>query len=115
MEIWQQALLIGGAIGIILTALVVPRSLREEKVYGGPIAHVLHAIGAFSFAAVIPVTIVTLILRGGFGVAFPLAVGLIVLAYATLVVFAVVEKPARAAHAPKEDVWTAERAKTSGL
>ncbi|MDZ4769614.1 MAG: hypothetical protein SGJ24_10825 [Chloroflexota bacterium] len=115
MEIWQQTLVIGLGLGLILAALIVPRSLKEEPVYGGALAQGLHALGALCFASVIPTTIVALILRGGFGTAFPLAVSLVVLAYLILLVFAAIEQPARARLAPRDDVWTAEKAKTSGL
>jgi uncharacterized BrkB/YihY/UPF0761 family membrane protein len=115
MEIWQQALSIGLALGVALAFLVIPRSLKQEAIYGGIPALILHAVGVVCFAAVIPTTIATLLLHGGFGTAFPLAIGLIITAYLTLLLFAAVEHPARAAHAPKEDVWTAEKARTSGL
>ncbi len=115
MEIWQQSLSIGLALGVALAFIVIPRSLRQEPIYGGAPALILHAIGVVCFAAVIPTTIATLLLHGGFGIAFPLAIGLIAAAYLLLLLFAAVEQPAREAKAPKEDVWTAEKARTSGL
>ncbi|MCK6577718.1 MAG: hypothetical protein L6Q98_06400 [Anaerolineae bacterium] len=115
MEIWQQALLIGLVLGGLLAILIVPRSLRSEAVRGGGGAKFFHAVGAILASAVFPTAVVALILRGGFGVAFPLAFGLAILAFVALIGYAVFEQPAHVSGKSEEEVWTAEKAKTSGL
>ena len=63
----------------------------------------------------LPTVITALVLRGGFGLAFPLGIGCVIAAFVALLVFAVFENPARAELAPDEEVWTEEKARTSGL
>lgn len=115
MDIWQESILIGLVLGVIMAIWVAPRSAKKDAIRGGSMAQVFHFIGAALFSAVLPTVLVSLILRGGFGVAFPLAIGLLVLAYVALLGYAVFEKPARAQVAPDEELWTAEKAKSSGL
>lgn len=116
MAPWLESLLIGGGFGLLLCLFVIPRSLREERIFGGVVAQLFHALGTWCLASVVPTTLVALLVfHVGFGVAFPMAFGLFALGYALFLVYALVEKPAAAAHASEEDVWTAERAKTSGL
>lgn len=115
MAIWQESLLIGLVLGTVLALFVIPRSIKKEPIYGGLPSQVLHVIGAVLFSAVLPTVIVTLIRHGGFGTAFPLAIGLVALAYVVLCVFAVIELPAKAKNQPAEEVWTEEKARASGM
>lgn len=109
------ALLIGLVLGSIFAVFVARRSLREEKVYGGTPALIFHFLGVLGFCMTLPTVIVALILRGGFGLAFPLGIGCVLAAFAALLVFAAIERPARAGAAPDDDVWTEEKARSSGL
>ncbi|MBK8026143.1 MAG: hypothetical protein IPK19_33345 [Chloroflexi bacterium] len=115
MEIWQQALLIGLVLGGVLAIWIIPRSLKNEPVRGGTLAELLHGLAVVLACAVFPAAIAALVLRGGFGVAFPVAFGMAILAFLVLIVFAIFEQPAVARAQSHEDVWTAEKAKTSGL
>src|SRR5690606_11737048 len=107
--------LIGLVLGAVLSLFVIPRSIRKEPIYGGIVAQILHVIGAVLFSAVLPTVIVVLIRHGGFGTAFPLAIGLVLTAFVVLCVFAVVELPAKAKVQPVEEVWTEEKARASGM
>jgi hypothetical protein len=116
LTIADDALLAGLILGIIFSLYVAPRSLREEKVYGGAAAQVIHYLGVLGFCMTLPTVITALILRGGFGVAFPLGIGCVIAAFIALLIFAVIERPARAALPPEDnDVWTAEKARKSGM
>ena len=89
------ALLIGLGFGLVLGYFVARGSARREKIYGGPVAYALNYIASAGVVGVLPVVLASLILRGGFGLAFPLAVSFMVVSLIALVIFAVIEQPAR--------------------
>ncbi len=109
------ALLVGLVLGGLFAVYVARKSIREEKIYGGALAEVFHFLGVLGFCMTLPTVIAALVLRGGFGLAFPLGIGCVVAAFVALLIFAVVENPARAGIAPEEEVWTEEKARSSGL
>lgn len=115
LTIADDALLAGLILGIIFSLYVAPRSLKKEKIYGGAAAQVLHYLGVLGFCMTLPTVLTALILHGGFGVAFPLGFGCVIVAFIFLLVFAVVERPARANATPEEEVWTEAKARSSGL
>lgn len=115
MGIPEKALLVGLIIGGLLAIYVIRRSLREEKVYGGVPAQIFHFLGALGFCMTLPTVLAALILGGGFGIAFPLGIGLVIASLIMLVIFAVVEHPARPKITPEEEVWTEEKARASGM
>ncbi|MEP7292873.1 MAG: hypothetical protein ABI835_13910 [Chloroflexota bacterium] len=115
MSLAEKALLVGLIIGIPVAIYVTRRSLGEEKVYGGALAQVFHYLGALGFCMTLPTVITTMILRGGFGQALPLGIGCVIAAFVALLVFAVIEHPARAKAEPEDDVWTEEKARASGM
>lgn len=112
-----QALLIGLAFAAVLGYFTARSSARREKIYGGTLARVFHYVGAGLFAATLPVVIVSLLLKGGFRLAFPMAVGFLVVSFLVLVAFAYVEYPLYAAEQRKkaEQGWTEQDARSSGL
>ncbi len=110
-----MALLAGLIFGGLFSIYVAPRSLREEKIYGGMLANVFHYLGVLGFCMTLPTVIAAVIVRGGFALAFPLGIGCVIAAFVALLIFAAIERPARLLHAPEEDVWTAEKARSSGL
>ncbi len=63
----------------------------------------------------LPTVITALLLRGGFALAFPLGIGCVIVAFLALLIYALFERPARAGLEPDEDVWTEEKARSSGL
>lgn len=109
------ALLAGLVLGALLSLYVAPRSLREEKVYGGALAQVLHYLGVLGFCMTLPTVLTAVILHSGFLTAVMLGFSLVGAAFVALLLFAAVERPARAGITPEDDVWTEEKARTSGL
>ncbi len=109
------ALLVGLILGSIFAIFVTRRSLREQTVHGGMPANVFHFLGVLGFCMTLPTVIMALVLHGGFALAFPLGIGCVVAAFLALLIYALFERPARAALAPDEDLWTEEKARSSGL
>ncbi|MBZ0302898.1 MAG: hypothetical protein K8J31_24345 [Anaerolineae bacterium] len=107
------ALIIGLGFGLVLGYFVARSSARREKIYGGQVAQIFHYIGAAAVTGVLPVVIASLVLRGGFGLAFPLAVSFMVSGFLALILFAIVEQPARSQVETRG--WTEQDARTSGL
>jgi hypothetical protein len=113
MDNAQLALLIGLGCGLVFGSFVARSSARREKIYGGTAALLFHYIGAAAVTGILPLVLASLILGGGFGLAFPLAVSFMLTGFAALVIFAAIENPAR----PKtvSTGWTEHDARTSGL
>lgn len=109
------ALLVGLILGAIFAVLVSRRSLEEDAVHGGTPAKVFHFAGVVGFCATLPTVITALLLRGGFALAFPLGIGCVIAAFIALLIYAVFEHPAREGLEQDDDVWTEEKARTSGL
>lgn len=115
MSIPEKALLVGLIIGGFLAIYVSRRSLRAEKVYGGALAQGFHFLGALAFCMTLPTVLTVLVLHGGFGIAFPLGIGLVLTSLIMFFFFALFERPARPKIAPQDDVWTEEKARASGM
>jgi len=109
------ALLVGLVLGTIFAVYVVPKSLKEEKIYGGMLAQGFHFLGTLGFCMTLPTVITALLLRGGFALAFPLGIGCVIAAFIALLIYAVIERPARVGIVPEDEVWTEEKARSSGL
>jgi hypothetical protein len=107
------ALLIGLACALGLGYFTARGSARREKIYGGQLALVFHYLGAAAMTGVLPVVLASLILGQGFGLAFPLGVSFLATSFVALLLFAVIERPARARH--QKHGWTEHDARTSGL
>jgi hypothetical protein len=114
MDKAPTALAVGLVLGAIFAIYVSRRSNREEKIYGGTLAQVFHYLGALGFCMTLPTVITALILHGGFGLAFPLGIGCVIAAFIALFIFALIENPARPA-VIEEEVWTEEKARSSGM
>jgi hypothetical protein len=114
MSTAATALLVGLILGSIFAVYVSRRSSRDEKIYGGALAHIFHYLGALGFCMTLPTVITNVILHGGFLQAILLGFGLVIAAFIALLVFAVVENPARPA-VLEEEVWTEEKARSSGM
>ncbi len=111
----EVAALIGLALGVVFSFYVTRKSLREEKVYGGTLALVFHYLGVLGFCMTLPTVLSAVILRSGFLPSFLLGMSCVIAAFLALLIFAVIEHPARAGVVPEEDVWTEEKARSSGL
>ncbi len=109
------ALLVGLILGSIFALFVARRSLKEDAVHGGAPAKFFHFLGVLGFCMTLPTVIMALLLRGGFALAFPLGIGCVIVAFLALLIYALFERPARAELDLEDDVWTEEKARTSGL
>ncbi|HLV36099.1 MAG TPA: hypothetical protein VKY59_13325 [Spirillospora sp.] len=107
------AFLIGLGFALVLGYFTARGSARREKIYGGQAALIFHYIGAATVTGVLPVVLASLILGGGFGLAFPLAVSFMLTGFVALLIFAAIERPARSQHVARG--WTEHDARTSGL
>ncbi len=107
------AVLIGLGCAAVFGYYVARRSERREKIYGGWPARMFHYIGAASIAGILPVILVCLILGQGFRSAFPIGVTFLVTGLAALLIFAVIERPARARMAIQDRGWSKEDAQKS--
>jgi hypothetical protein len=114
MSIAATALTVGMILGGIFAIYVARKSNREAKIYGGVLAQVFHYLGALGFCMTLPTVLTVLLLHGGFGLAFPLGIGCVVAAFIALLVFALIENPARPI-VVEEEVWTEEKARSSGM
>ena len=111
------ALVVGLVCALVLGYFTAQGALRREPVYGGSAAQFFHYIGAAGVTGTLPVVLASLILRGGFSLAFPLALSFMGTSLVALVIFAIIELPARerAESLAESRGWTEEDARTSGL
>lgn len=92
-------------------------SARRDPVHGGPVAALFHLLGAVAFVGLAPGVLCGLVL----GVAHslvPVAIVSVIVSLLSFYLYAVFERPARAAlpaAANDERGWTAEDARRSGL
>ena len=107
------ALLIGIVCAAVFGYYIAQKSSRQQKIYGGTAAQVFHYIGAAGVAGILPVILVSLILGQGFRGAFPLAVGFLATSLAALLLYAIVERAARARLKTEDHGWTREDARKS--
>lgn len=116
MERLQIAILIGLACGAVLGALTARSSNRRDRVYGGPLAHLFHYLGAAFFVSALPGVLATIVLGQGIVRAVAVGAGFVLLSLVTLFVYALFERGARPVVVSQQDEeWTAEKARTSGL
>ena len=116
-ETLQKTLVVWFAFALVLGPLLTRSSIRRSRVHGGIIAHVFHFVGAFSLVGVVPAIFAALVFGGGFRLAFPLGLTLLLVSMFSLVLFAIVERPALQAYQEthEEKGWTEEDARASGL
>ncbi len=99
--------------------LLARASMRREPIYSGSLAKFFNAVAAMAFVGILPGALCSLVTQQATTLGIPLALALFATAFIALVLFALLELPARKPHLkqPTEDdeVWTAERARTSGL
>jgi len=89
------ALLIGIGFALVFGALTARSSARRSKIYGGTAAHIFHYIGAAGAVGVLPTVLASLILGLGFLRAIVMGFSFMAVGLIALVIFAVVESPAR--------------------
>ncbi len=97
---WAVALLVGGAIGLIVGVFLARRSAKEQPIKGGPLANLFHYLAASAFVGVAPTVLIgTALYHAPF---FPrllqgIGLGLTLLATAAvcMLLYAVFEAPAQ--------------------
>jgi len=94
-----QTLIVAGLAAIILGPMTARSSLRRQPIHGGLPALVLHLLGTAAFVTVIPGVLTALIVGGGFGLAFPFGVAMLLLSLLLFFLFGLLEAP----HAPPEN------------
>lgn len=113
-------LIIIGVIAVlcaIFVGLYVHRESSErEPVRSGALAQLLNLIASAAFAAIVPTALLGLIL-GVLHTVVPVILTLFAVTFVALLIFAIVERPAavQITTTENEELWTAEKARTSGL
>jgi hypothetical protein len=114
-------LLIIGVVAVLCAIFVgsyVNRETTErEPIHSGAFAQLLNRIASMTFAAVIPTALLGLIL-GVLHSVVPVVLTLFAITFLVLLIFAAIEQPVAAKFVTTEtteELWTAEKARTSGL
>jgi hypothetical protein len=116
MDRSQFVILFTLAFAMIASIPAARISKRKDKIIGGFMAEVFHHIGVAAYLGVVPAALIGSILVGPLELGIPLAFLYLGLGIAALFLYAVFEKPARAAQPKFEDRgWTEQDARTSGL
>lgn len=102
--------------GLIIGPFVARLSAQKETIHGGVMAQVFNFMASVLFVGLVPGVITGIIVGEGLLV-IPIAFGMLVLVFVSLILFALVENgPRKAALAKRVDRgWTEEDARSSGL
>ena len=111
----EIAVVIGLGLGVVFSFYVRHKSILEEKIYGGMLAQIFHYLGVLGFCMTLPTVISANLLRTGFLPSVALGFSCVILAFLFLLIFAVIEQPARAGITAEDEVWTEEKARASRL
>lgn len=112
-------------LGVMIVAIVLaaPRVLKEaserDPIYGGSLPTLFNLIGTIAFVGIIP-GILTALLLGVVHSLVPVILTLLATCFVCMILYAITELPAHRQHQATakpedEDLWTAEKARTSGL
>jgi hypothetical protein len=107
-------LIVAGSI-VVFSGPVVRRSTGKDKVYGGTVAQVFHFIAIAAYIGVVPSFLCGSILVGPGAFGLPLGFALLAITLASLIIYAIAERPIRATVVKEDRGWTEEDARTSGL
>lgn len=108
---------IAAALCAVFVGLYIHRETSEhEAIHSGIFAQIMNLIASMAFAAVVPTALLGLIL-GVLHTVVPVILGLFATTFVALLLFALVERPVAAQVTPihEEELWTAEKARSSGL
>jgi len=97
MADWFIALLIGIALGLLLGIKIARSSKKAEPILGGLPAEIFHSLACSSLSSGLPFIIAGLIVGLHFLALFGTGIGLIGVTALLLLIYAVVERGARAA------------------
>ncbi len=109
------ALLIIIASMVIFSVPVARRSSHRNKIYGGGIAKAFHFVAITAYVGVLPAFLCGSFLAGPKAFGLPVGFALLVIAFASLIIHAVAERPSRVNVSSEDRGWTEEDARTSGL
>ena len=109
------ALVVGLVAGLLIGGRVAARSATEVPIFGGSSAELLHRLACTAFAGALPSGLTAIILGHNFGNAVIMAFGFVGVSFLLLVLYATVENGPRKQALAKDEGWTAEKARTSGL
>jgi len=99
----------------IFTGPTVRRSSQKDKVYGGALAQAFHFIAIAAYIGVVPSFLCGSILVGAGAFGLPLGFSLLAIAFASLLIHAIAERPIRVTVVKEDRGWTEEDARSSGL
>jgi len=112
-------LVLGVPFAIWVGLYIARKALKQNPIYGGAAARTAHnvgAIGASAGAIYLPFVPIMFILGKPVQWALTLGIASLLIGLTSLVVFAILERPALANRAPQADRgWTEEDARKSGL
>lgn len=116
-EALRNTLIVWALFAVVFGPLLTRASIRLKPIHGGMLAHIFHFIGATAMVAVVPAVIAALVFGGGFKLAFPFALALMLGGLLAMVFFAIIEHPAMTAYeaSRKDRGWTEQDARSSGL
>ena len=109
----QLALLVGLLCGVVFGYFVARRSSQREKIHGGMWGKVFHYIGASAVVGILPMVLACLILGLGLKTAFPFALTFLLTGWVALMIYATLERSARAKLSLDDTGWTREDARRS--
>ena len=115
MERSVLALLIGIACAVVFGYFTARASARRDMIYGGQVARFFHYIGAAAASGTVPVVLANVFLGQGFGGAVLSAISFFAVGFISLVIYAMLDLPARQQLADDDSGWTKEDALTSQL
>jgi hypothetical protein len=99
---------------LLLTVPTARASIRKRKIYGGTPSQLFHFLGVAFYIAVLPAGVCGTALVG-FGFGLPLLLIFLALAFVSLFIFAVFERPLIHNEPNVSRGWTEEDARSSGL
>lgn len=99
----------------IFSVPLMRRSLKRDKIYGGPLAQVFHFAAIAAYIGVLPAFLCGSILAGPKTFGLPVGLTLLGIALVSLLVHAVAERPARAIGIKEDRGWTEKDARSSNL
>lgn len=102
-------------LGIALCLPTARRSVKKDKIYGGFLAELFHYIGVATYLCVLPAALLGTFLVGPLKFGIPLALTFLGISLIALLLYALVEHPARANIVIEDRGWTEQDARSSGL
>jgi hypothetical protein len=107
------ALLTGLGCGLVYGLYIARKSARQQPIYGRAGAKFFHYLASVGMGGILPVVLASLLLGQGFRTAFPLALAFLLVVWVSLMIYAVLERPALKEKQATDQGWTREDARKS--